>query len=203
MLWRAWHPSVSFRRRDIAVNQAHLLKAFFSADRWKASIDRFPLSGYSLVDQVNSLQPKVVVDVGCGFNPFKGKISNLIGIDIANTSADLVADFLDAPFADESIDVVLALGSINFGCREDVANGLRKVHQWLRPNGYLFMRVNPGEPIGDGIVVFPWSEGIVAEFSNEIGFRIACDVQEEQLVLSNGVSARRLFWVYMKRDAQS
>jgi hypothetical protein len=53
------------------------LRHFFAAERWQQSIDRFPLSGLALVDRVNALAPAVVVDVGCGFNPFKGKIRNL------------------------------------------------------------------------------------------------------------------------------
>ncbi|RSZ58874.1 class I SAM-dependent methyltransferase [Massilia atriviolacea] len=175
------------------------LLRFFNARTWQASIERFPLSGYALVDRVNALRPRFVVDVGCGFNPFKGKIPNLIGIDIANDGADLQCDLHDAPFADAAIDVCLALGSINFGDRAAILAALRKVHAWLKPGGSLFMRANPGEPIGAAITVFPWDEESVAQFASELGFAVNGPVQEERLVLSNGVPARRLVWVYVKQ----
>ncbi|KHA76035.1 hypothetical protein NC77_26745 [Janthinobacterium lividum] len=180
------------------MNDNARLIAFFHPQTWQASIDRFPLSGYALVEQVNALRPRTVVDVGCGFNPFKGKISNLIGIDIANDAADLVCDLHDAPFAEDSIDVCLALGSINFGGAQQVAAALRKVHGWLRPGGTLFMRANPGEPIGNDIAVFPWHPQWIRQFAHEVGFELASAIEEERLVLSNGQAARRLFWRYVK-----
>jgi len=174
------------------------LKAFFAPARWQASMDRFPLSGFALVDEINALAPRVVVDVGCGFNPFKGKIRNLVGIDLVNDAADLVCDLQAAPFAQASVDVALALGSINFGTADDIVAALRTVQRWLRPCGCLYMRGNPGEPIGEGIVVFPWSAGQAAALGLAAGLRLATPVREEHVVLSTGIAARRLFWVYVK-----
>ena len=183
------------------MDQAARLKSFFAPERWQASIERFPLSGYALVEQVNALAPRVAVDIGCGFHPFKGKMRNLIGIDLVNDAADLVCDLHAAPFADESVDVALALGSINFGTADDIAAALRTVWRWLRPGGQLIMRANPGEPIGDDIVVFPWSAQRVDALGRAAGFVIGAPVREELLVLSNGVPARRLFWTYVKAPA--
>lgn len=176
---------------------AHL-KSFFAPATWRPSMDRFPLSGYALVDAVNALAPGVVVDVGCGFNHFKGKIRNLVGIDLVNDAADLVCDLHAAPFADASVDVALALGSINFGTAGDIVLALRTVQRWLRPGGRLYMRGNPGEAIGAGIVVFPWSAEQAAALGTDAGLQLAAPVREEHLVLSTGVAARRLFWVYVK-----
>jgi Hypothetical methyltransferase len=178
--------------------QKKILQDFFSADHWQQSIERFPLSGFSLVDQVNALNPKVVVDVGCGFNPFKGKIKNLIGFDFSNRFADIVCDIDDAPFARESVDVVLALGSINFGDRSQIIQQISTVMEWLRPNGKLFMRANPGEPIGHGINVFPWSTDVVVEIGEATGLRLNGCVREEHVTLTNEQKARRLFWIYCK-----
>lgn len=174
------------------------LQNFFSPNRWQDSTDRFTHSGMALVQQVNDLKPKVVVDVGCGYNLFKGKIPNLIGIDLVNEAADIVCDLKDAPIRDESIDVALALGSINFGDQENILSSLQIVHRWLVPGGTLFMRANPGEPIGDDIEVFPWSEEMVDVFAHKVGFSPNYKVVEEELITAAGVPARRLFWTYTK-----
>ncbi|MGN9812894.1 hypothetical protein ACTMSW_26520 [Micromonospora sp. BQ11] len=52
--------------------------AFFSPDRWQTPLPQFEHSGYALVEQVRSWQPRFVVDVGCGPHLSKGKIENLI-----------------------------------------------------------------------------------------------------------------------------
>lgn len=177
------------------------LKHFFAAERWQQSIDRFPLSGYALVDTVNALAPAVVVDVGCGFNPFKGRIPNLIGIDFANRHADIVCDIADAPFAAGRVDVALALGSINFGDRARIVGQLATVAGWLRPGGRLFMRGNPGEPIGAAVALFAWDADLADRLGRSAGLTIEGPVQEEHLVLSTHVPARRLFWLYRKPGA--
>ncbi|HXM56299.1 MAG TPA: class I SAM-dependent methyltransferase [Candidatus Dormibacteraeota bacterium] len=180
------------------MEQRDALRAFFSAARWRSSMDLFPLSGWNLIDEVNALRPRFVVDAGCGFNPFKGRIPNLIGIDLVNEAADLVCDLAEAPVRDGSIDVALALGSINFGDREDVRAGLATVHRWLTPGGRLFLRANPGEPIGGGVVVFPWSAEEARSLGAAVGLQVERPVREERIVLSDGRPARRLFWVYRK-----
>lgn len=180
----------------MTLHQHQTLSDFFSADRWRPSIERFPLSGLSLVDRVNAMRPRLVIDVGCGFNPFKGKIPNLIGFDLANRNADVVCSIEDAPFSAACADVVLALGSINFGPRTQVVTQLRRVAVWMRPGSFLFMRCNPGEAVGDDIDVFPWSAALARELGAEVGLRVDGDIHEERLILSNGMAARRLFWVY-------
>jgi SAM-dependent methyltransferase len=179
------------------IDQTNALKRFFAPDYWQDSTDRFPLSGWTVLPRVNALNPRFVVDVGCGFNLFKGKIRNLIGIDLVNTRADLVCDLHDAPFADGSIDVALALGSINFGDEDNIVSALRVVRRWLVPgSGRLFMRANPGEPIGDHIAVFPWNPQNVVDLGAATGFVVDGRIDEERLTLSNGAPAKRLFWVY-------
>lgn len=174
------------------------LEHFFSADRWRQSIDRFPLSGFALVDHINAFNPKLVVDIGCGFNPFKGAIRNLVGFDLVNEHADFVCDIADAPFADGSVDIALALGSINFGSRGKIVGQVTRAARWLRPGGRLIMRANPGEPVGEGIAIFAWSRREAVDIGAEAGLLVEGPIQEEHLVLSNGVPARRLFWTYYK-----
>ena len=60
-----------------------------------------------------------VLDVGCGYNEFKGKINNLIGIDPYNNKADLEVGTLQFR-TDQKFDVILCLGSVNFGSRDKI-----------------------------------------------------------------------------------
>lgn len=177
------------------------LKKFFHADSWRQSIDRFPLSGMALVGEVNSRKPRVVVDVGCGFNPFKGKIRNLVGIDLVNEHADIVCDLHDAPFKPESVDIALALGSINFGQSEDIIDGLRTVAAWIVPGGLLYVRANPGQSVDSTVTIFPWSETLAFEFGEQVGLAVVGKVQEEKIVDARGNPITRLFWVYEKPES--
>ena len=50
-------------------------------------------------NEINKLNPRKVLDVGCGYNQFKGRINNLIGIDPYNNCADYQVDIFE--FVDE------------------------------------------------------------------------------------------------------
>jgi len=86
----------------------------------------------------------LVLDVGCGYNPFKGRIKNLTAIDKYNTNADKVIDMLDYNAPDASFDVVIALGSTNLHSFRLIDKQITKIVNWTKPGGRIFMRVNPG-----------------------------------------------------------
>ena len=46
---------------------------------WQPKTKQFKYSGLKLIDEINSLNPTSVLDLGCGYNEFKGKIPHLIG----------------------------------------------------------------------------------------------------------------------------
>lgn len=181
------------------IQQRQRLKAYFAPPGWQSSMASFPKSGFNLAAAILALRPRFVVDAGCGYNEFKGCIPNCIGIDFANPKADLVCEFAEAPIKDDSIDVVLALGSVNFGDEDNIRADLAVLARWLAPGGRLFMRGNPGEPLEDpAIVVFPWSPATVQDIGTSVGLRLATEVDEERLVTATGRAARRLLWVYEK-----
>ena len=64
------------------------LERYFSKYR-QNDMKKWKYSGVQLINEVNNLKPRAVLDVGCGYNEFKGKINNLIGIDPYNNKADL------------------------------------------------------------------------------------------------------------------
>ena len=60
----------------------------FFGEIWQPTTDKYQYSGWALVDLINNENPTAVLDFGCGYNPFKDRIQNLIGIDPYNNQAD-------------------------------------------------------------------------------------------------------------------
>ncbi|MEU5878806.1 class I SAM-dependent methyltransferase [Spirillospora sp. NPDC047279] len=174
---------------------------FFHPERWRTPLGEFKLSGYALVDEVNALAPRFVVDVGCGYNLFKGEIDNLIGIDLVNPAADLVCDLEEAPIRPHSIDVVLALASVNYGDQALVERQLRCLASWLTPEGHLFMRANPGMATAPGLDFFPWSAGNVDTIGAAAGLRRDGPIRYDTYTNRNGQNEPRLVWRYRPAPA--
>lgn len=179
--------------------QTKLLKAFFGASgtgkKWESHLAKFQYSGYNLVYEINSQNPGNVLDFGCGDNNFKGLIENLTGLDIINENADIVCDIMEIEL-DESdgFDIILALGSINFGKDEkDIVDVLKKCHDLLNPNGKIYMRVNPGIRHTEckDLIMFQWDIANVDRIGKRAGFGRISPIQTEH--------GDRLFFVYKKK----
>ena len=67
----------------------------FFREMWKPRTGDYDYTGWNLVDEINNQNPQNVLDVGCGYHPFKGRIPNLVGIDPYNNCADYEVDILD------------------------------------------------------------------------------------------------------------
>ena len=112
---------------------------------WQPKTKKYKYSGLSIIDEVNALAPASVVDLGCGFNEFKGKINNLIGVDPYNDRADIKSS-ITAYKPDEKHDVCICLGSVNFGGPDKIFFELQHiVNNVVKPGGLVFFRANPGE----------------------------------------------------------
>ena len=136
---------------------------------WQNDMKKWKYSGLALIDEVNSLKPRAVLDVGCGYNEFKGKIDNLIGIDPYNDLADFKTGTLDYK-TDEKFDVILCLGSVNFGNRDKIIAEMEKCVELLADGGTMFFRVNPGvqhdKPEAKWIEFYAWNVPFIIELSN-------------------------------------
>lgn len=132
---------------------------FKNGGTWYPRTDEFEYTGWKIVDHINSKNPRAVLDVGCGYNLFKGKINNLVGIDIANKAADYMVDILDFDVPNESYDHVIVFGSINFGQFEDIEVRMKKVIDLTEKGGTIYIRANTGvsHPNGYYIDIYPWS----------------------------------------------
>jgi len=163
----------------------------FFGEIWKPRTDEFTYTGWQLVDEVNKLNPKAVLDVGCGYHPFKGRIQNLVGIDPYNNLADYQIDILEYKVKPESHDVILALGSINFNTKDEIEARFSHCVDLLTQGGHFFIRANPGIPhkTGPYVEIFPWSFEVVNEFAEKFNLKLL-EFKKD----SNG----RLYFVYQK-----
>ena len=136
---------------------------------WQNDMKKWKYSGVALIDEVNSLKPRAVLDVGCGYNEFKDKIDNLIGIDPYNDRADLEVSTLEYR-TDQKFDVILCLGSVNFGNREKIIAEVGRCVALLADGGTMFFRVNPGvqhdKPEADWIEFYAWNVPFIIELAD-------------------------------------
>ena len=124
-------------------NRLCIMESYFSGIWKDQNFESLEYSGYQLVDYVNDQKPNSVLDVGCGYNKFKGKIHKLIGVDPYNNSADIKLA-LEELSTTMKFDIVLALGSINFGDESVIDNQMEIIDKLFRKEAIF--RVNPGIP---------------------------------------------------------
>lgn len=146
----------------------------FFAEIWKPRTGDYEHTGWSLVDEINALNPESVLDVGCGYHPFKGRIQNIVGIDPYNNCADYEVDILEYKVRAESHDVIIALGSINFNSRDDIEQRFSHCVDLLKSGGRFYLRANPGIPhkAGPYVDIFPWTFEVVNEFAEKYNLKL-------------------------------
>jgi hypothetical protein len=147
----------------------------FFAEIWQPRLKKFKYSGLKLIDEINSLKPRAVLDVGCGYNEFKGKINNLVGIDPYNKNADVQVKIEDYQ-TQEKYDVIISLGSTHFGPQQKIETQMSKMYNLLEPQGKIFFRVNPGinneYEMTKWINFFPWNVFFITEMAKKHNFSV-------------------------------
>ena len=154
------------------LSERYILR-FFS-EIWKPRTGDYKHTGWELADEINRLNPERVLDVGCGYHPFKGRIDNLIGIDPYNNCADYEVDILDYRVKSESHDVIMALGSINFNSRDEIEARFGHCVDLLKTGGKFYLRANPGltHKTGPYVEIFPWTFEIANEFAEKYNLHL-------------------------------
>lgn len=154
------------------LSERYILRFF--GEIWKPRTDEYSFTGWQLAEEINKLNPQKVLDVGCGYHPFKGRIQNLIGIDPYNNLADYQVDILEYKVKPESHDVIIALGSINFNSKADIESRFAHCVNLLAPGGRFYLRANPGISHKNGpyVDIFPWSFEVVSEFAEKYNLKL-------------------------------
>lgn len=163
----------------------------FFGEIWKPNTEVYQYSGWSLIEEIEKENPKAVLDFGCGYNPFKGRIKNLIGIDPYNNCADYMVDILDFKVEPESFDHIIVFGSLNFNSRADIETRFKRLVSLLMPGGKMYFRANPGIlwPNGPYVDIFPWSFEIAHEFAKSYNIKLETFKKDNN---------DRLYFVYKK-----
>jgi SAM-dependent methyltransferase len=164
----------------------------FFAEIWKPRTNEYSHTGWQLVDEINRLEPKSVLDVGCGYHPFKGRIQNIVGIDPYNDQADYEVDILEYRVQPESHDVIIALGSINFNSRDEIEQRFAHCVSLLKSGGKFYLRANPGvaHKAGPYVDIFPWSFEVVKELEQKYSLHLDTFKRDAN---------ERLYFVYTKQ----
>lgn len=163
----------------------------FFGEIWQPRTDDYNFTGWELAADITRQDPQSVLDVGCGYHPFKTKIPNLIGIDPYNQAADYMVDILEYRVEPGSHDHIIALGSINFNSEDDIRARFSHCVNLLKTGGRFYLRANPGIPhkTGPWVDIFPWSFEIVKQFEQD--YNLHLDTFKKD-------SNNRLFFSYTK-----
>ena len=180
-----------------------VLEQYFSRV-WQPETKKYKYSGLSIIDQVNAMNPNAVLDAGCGYNEFKGKIQNLIGIDPFNDRADVKTHILDYE-TDIKYDVVICLGSINFGTADKIFQEVQKAVSLTKPGGIIVFRVNPGiqhsARESKWIDFFEWDTAFILNTAHALNCKVqqlrTDTAQDKNQNLLNG---ERLYFVLEKQN---
>lgn len=162
----------------------------FFGEIWKPKTESYAYTGWGIVDEVNKHSPKKVLDVGCGYNQFKGRIPNLVGVDPHNNCADYMIDILDFNVP-EKFNAIICFGSINFGDYNDVFVRLKKVVSLMSDDSRAYFRVNPGILWKNGpyVDIFAWSFELAYEFASKLNVNLETFKKDND----------RLYFVYHKQ----
>lgn len=177
--------------KDITADLSERYTHRFFAEIWKPRTGDYDYTGWNLVEEVNDQNPRAVLDVGCGYHPFKGRINNLTGIDPYNNCADYEVDILEYRVKPESYDIILALGSINFNSKDEIEERFAHCVNLLAPNGKFYLRGNSGEAhkTGPYVDIFPWSFEVASEFAEKYNLKLDTFKKD---------SNNRVYFVYTK-----
>ena len=170
------------------LSERYILR-FFS-EIWKPRTGDYEHTGWELADEINALEPERVLDVGCGYHPFKGRIKNLVGIDPYNDCADYEVDILEYRVKHQ-YDVIMALGSINFNSQDEIEVRFGHCVNLLKQGGKFFLRANPGitHKTGPYVEIFPWTFEVVNDFAEKYNLRLETFKKDAN---------DRLYFVYQK-----
>ena len=111
--------------------------------------------GNNLISTINALNPKLVLDLGCGYNKYKGLIKGVVGIDgyDSNSAVDIKDTILnvynDRIFEPSSADAIICFGCGTLGnggkfggelLSEKEHQELEAIRNWSKNGSIIAMR---------------------------------------------------------------
>jgi len=163
----------------MSINQK-LVNAYF-ANHWKSG-DNWAITNVSnIASKIN--QDETVLDIGCGYNPFKAYLGDrLYAFDPAIFYGNEQCSLENFNNSNIQWDVILCMGSINFGAEEHIAAQIKKIVSLVKKGGRIYWRQNPGKADHNNeecktIPFFEWTQKHNYFFANKFG----CSVIDYQI----------------------
>ena len=156
---------------------------FYFREIWTPSTDVYNHSAYARIAETIT-DTDLLLDVGCGTNPFKSLVKNVVGIDPARDEADYKIT-LESFEYHKKFTVATCLGSINFGNEESISNQISKLVSLMADESRIFWRLNPGRQDHKDehcrkIIFFPWTFCKLNEFAQKYRYH-----QDREFLESN------------------
>jgi SAM-dependent methyltransferase len=164
------------------------------------NLSRWPDCADTMIADINALTPELVLDLGCGANLYKAHIPNLIGLEAVTKEADVTGLIEDLPFDNNSTDVCICMGSVNFGSHELINAQLDEIQRVTRPGGRAYFRVmcDHNHPL-----YYPWNKKTAYTIAQERNWKfrdgprvIYKNTTEERLDTVGNRGKSRLYWVW-------
>jgi len=168
---------------DYTESNQELLNNYFS-NHWTSR----GVAGISSPKTISTLikEDEWLLDVGCGTNPFKRLLKNVIGIDPAFNEADYKCT-IEEYEPDRLFDVATCLGSINFGTEDIIERQIDKVVSCLKPQSRIYWRLNPGRFDHNSteclkVPFYPWTFEQLNVYANKHNFIQVAQAMDEHVV---------------------
>jgi SAM-dependent methyltransferase len=155
----------------------NLLNNYF-ANSWSSG-NRWTITNTANIASKIKLNESVL-DVGCGYNPFKEYLGHrLYAFDPAINYGNELCSLEEFDNDNKQWDVVLCMGSINFGTQEHVESQIIKVVSLVKKGGRIYWRQNPGKADHDNdecksVPFFEWTK----EHNHSFASKLECKVLE-------------------------
>jgi 2-polyprenyl-3-methyl-5-hydroxy-6-metoxy-1,4-benzoquinol methylase len=169
----------------------------YFANYWRSN-SNFHYTGVNYI--LNLIGPKdEILDVGCGYNLFKEHLgSRLYAFDPALDYGDELTDVENFNPKGKQWDVVLCLGSINFGDISIIRPQVEKVISLVKPRGRIIWRQNPGRQDHSNeeckkIDFFPWT----FEWNYQLARDNGCKVTD--IKWDRGYRSHRIYSLWIKK----
>ena len=152
---------------DVMFHDQEYLNDYFR-NHWKPSVDAYNYSAYEVV--AKKIMPhEWLLDVGCGANPFKSLVKNVVVIDPARDESDFLVT-IEEFYATKKFDVAVCLGSLNFGTDAVISRQIQRVVDCVKPTARIYWRLNPGRRDHasekcQGIPFYPWTHRRLQDFA--------------------------------------
>jgi len=148
---------------------------------WNGGKDKWTITNTANI--ASKIGPdETVLDIGCGYNPFFEHVKYLYAFDPAIDAGNEMCTLEEFDSQGNTYDVVLCMGSINFGTIEHITSQVEKVVSLVKKGGRIYWRMNPGMADHDNeecksVPFFEWDMRTNYNFANDNN----CDVLDFQI----------------------